>query len=88
MICLSCGNCCGNISPINGCYCPLLKNEGNIYFCSDYKNRPKECKNHSFPANVCPIGKSELKIETNDHISIRLKEIHELFLNKFSVGLF
>jgi hypothetical protein len=75
MICLSCGFCCKNMSPINGGYCPLLKNDGDIYYCSDHKNRPIECKNHTTPSDVCVVGKNVFGIKTPEEIKQRLKNI-------------
>ena len=75
MICISCGFCCKNMSPINGGYCPLLKNEGDVYYCSDYKNRPIECVNHSTPSNFCNVGIVVLKLKTESAIKERLKKV-------------
>ena len=90
-MCLSCGFCCKTMSPINGGYCPkLLKkntDSGDMYFCSDYENRPIECINHSMPANICPVGISILEL-TNELISNRIKDIHNVLLSEFGKGLF
>lgn len=75
MICLSCGFCCKTMSPINYGYCPLLKKDGDVYFCSDYPNRPNECVNHSVPCTVCTIGKNELDINTENEIKERLMKV-------------
>jgi len=92
MLCLSCGFCCKTISPINGSYCPLLVNSKfnseEIFYCSDYKNRPIECKNHSFCTSVCAIGLSELKLDSDALISIRVENIHKLLIQEFGRGLF
>jgi hypothetical protein len=78
MICLSCGFCCKTMSPINGGYCPLLKNEGDVYYCSDYENRPIECANHTIPTNVCTIGKLELNIKTEEQVKERIIKVRNI----------
>lgn len=81
MICVSCGWCCKNMSPINNGYCPLLIEEksptGTIYLCSDYENRPEECKKHSVPSYVCTIGQESLGIETQSDLVNRMDAIKE-----------
>ena len=79
MECLSCGECCKIMSPINGGYCPLLLEKegelGKIYYCSDYDNRPQQCKNHSFPAHVCPVGVSTMNLINDALVISRIKDI-------------
>lgn len=86
MECVSCGFCCKTMSPINGGYCPLLLEKdtesGLVYYCSDYKNRPEQCKNHSMPARVCPIGVSTLKLVNDSLIRKRMIDIHNVLLRK------
>lgn len=81
MICVSCGFCCRTMSPINGGYCPLLiekeSDTGKIYICSDYENRPKECKNHTFPASICPIGSDALGIKDPQKLKARMSAIND-----------
>ena len=78
MECLACGDCCRRMSPLsrqsdelNPEPCPLLEMHGNISFCTNYKNRPEECKNHSFPCNVCPIGVDTLKLSSVTEVQWR-----------------
>ena len=82
MVCVSCGHCCRVMSPINHGYCPLLReaesNTGKIYYCSDYENRPKECQDHSYPAKVCPIGISTLKLISNSLVQERVNEVQQV----------
>lgn len=82
MECLSCGECCRTISPINGGRCPLLI-EGEISYCSDYKNRPFECKNHDFPTRICPIGIQKLEIKTESDLLDRIKIINEILWKQY-----
>jgi len=53
------------MSPL-GNPCPKLIEREGIYLCSDYQNRPKQCKNHKFDSRFCPIGLSLLKISLGD----------------------
>lgn len=82
MVCVSCGHCCKTMSPINGGYCPLLLEEetdsGTVYYCSDYKNRPKQCKDHDYPAQVCPIGVNTLNLITEQLIRKRIQDIYSI----------
>ena len=91
MICVSCGHCCKTMSPINGGYCPLLKEEetesGTVYFCSDYKNRPQQCKDHDYPALVCPIGQKTLDLIDSEMVKSRLKDVYSVIGNPFSINL-
>jgi Fe-S-cluster containining protein len=60
MICLRCGWCCENISPVNTGKCKHLSFiDDGIAECAIYENRPMECYKHDFPARVCPIGKQQ-----------------------------
>ena len=69
MTCLRCGWCCENLSPFKYTENYGLSDDGCIYLeyknyvaiCTIYRIRPDECKNHKFPADVCPIGEKELK---------------------------
>ena len=92
MICVSCGFCCKTMSPINGGYCPLLleKNSesGIVYFCSDYENRPIQCKNHSMPSNICPVGLSTLNLINDSLIQNRIKDINNALISETGRGLF
>lgn len=92
MLCVSCGFCCKTMSPINDGYCPLLlvkgSETGDIYYCSDYKNRPEQCKNHSMPAKVCPIGKETLKLINDNLLNKRINDIHNVLISEFGYGIF
>lgn len=81
MKCVSCGHCCKTMSPINHGYCPLLKVDGDIYTCSDYENRPNECRNHTYPAKVCPVGISTLSLISDALIEKRLGDIRKILDN-------
>jgi hypothetical protein len=59
---------------MNGGECEYVTNEGTFYFCSVYKNRPKECANHNFPAQFCPIGVSKLELHNIDQIRMRINQ--------------
>jgi len=50
------------MSPLDQGCCPLVVKEKNYYYCSDYEHRPKECRNHEYPARFCPIGLTVLKL--------------------------
>jgi hypothetical protein len=82
MYCLHCGDCCLRMSPINGGECPYIIIEGKYHFCSYYKNRPKECVNHDFPARFCPIGMSKLGLHDIDSIRIHIDTAYEILKSK------
>ena len=82
MLCVSCGFCCKTMSPINHGYCPLLIKEdspsGTVYYCSDYENRPQECRNHVFDRPICPIGQTTLNLITEEEILARLHDVQSV----------
>ena len=57
MICLRCGWCCKNMSPLNGGLCQYLSYDGSIAVCAIYRDRPMECYKH--PGLDCPIGNQQ-----------------------------
>ncbi|MDR1246124.1 MAG: hypothetical protein LBK57_03750 [Clostridiales Family XIII bacterium] len=66
MKCLHCGECCtffeillndGTVKP-RGVRCPHLTQDN---LCGIYRERPKACYDHNYPADVCPIGASKRK---------------------------
>ena len=72
MYCLHCGDCCLRMSPLNQGQCPLVVECGTYYFCGDYEHRPKECRDHEYPARFCPIGMDKLGLHyPNDLDKIR-----------------
>lgn len=71
MICLHCGHCCLQMSPL-GSPCPKLVNHGSFYFCSDYTGRPEECRNHKYPFSICPIGVEKLNITNHEQLQRRI----------------
>lgn len=77
------------MSPINGGYCPVLKEEetpsGTVFFCGDYANRPKECKDHDYPASVCPIGAKTLGLINNLLIKNRISDVYSVVGSPFSI---
>jgi len=75
MYCLHCGDCCRRMSPISAPDpCPHLVEIGTFVFCGIYENRPKECRDHDYPARVCPIGASMLNLPTPDDLRQRIDE--------------
>ncbi|HAW58648.1 MAG TPA: hypothetical protein DCX03_06500 [Bacteroidales bacterium] len=60
------------MSPVSEGPCPNLINIGDYYFCKNYQNRPKECKNHTFPSRFCPIGIDILHISNPEAARNRL----------------
>ena len=78
------------MSPINGGYCPLLKEEetetGIVFFCGDYKNRPQRCKDHDYPASVCPIGVKTLNLIADKLISARMQDVYSVIGSPFSLS--
>ena len=67
--------------------CIKLNQMDDFYFCGDYANRPLECSSHDFPFQVCPIGLSKLKINSNDSNAIqkRLKRAWSLINEHFPI---
>ena len=58
MICLQCGDCClrFDVPEVNkeaGERCQYLTVENK---CAIYTKRPQICRQHDYPASVCPIG--------------------------------
>ncbi len=81
MICLSCGDCCKRMSPLTSSeteVCPQLQSEQRVYYCGEYGNRPTQCYKHDFPAYVCPVGKSVLKIQTEEELKDRVALVREV----------
>jgi len=76
MDCLHCGDCCLRMSPINHGRCPFLLevtlHGQNYVFCGEYKNRPKQCSNHSFDSRFCPVGIDVLKPKNLDILRQRI----------------
>lgn len=57
MYCLHCGDCCRRMSPISHpAPCPHIVEIQGLTFCGIYESRPKQCRDHDFPASKCPIG--------------------------------
>jgi len=58
MICLHCGSCCRELSPIsNPEPCPHITIDRAGYaWCGIYGERPQPCRDHDYNAVVCPIG--------------------------------
>ena len=75
MYCLRCGDCCRRMAPSGINPCPLLEFEGDVAKCTDYENRPEECKDHNFLSTFCPIGLAVLKITQEEAIK-RLRMIY------------
>lgn len=75
MDCLHCGDCCKRMSPISAPEpCPHLIEQGTFVFCGRYKRRPRECREHEFPARMCPIGMDVLDIQTPDELRKRIDD--------------
>lgn len=86
MKCISCGHCCRTMSPINHGRCPLLletaAETGTVYHCADYENRPQECRDHTYPATVCPVGVSTLNLINSAMIEARILEVNNVLRAK------
>jgi hypothetical protein len=79
MYCLHCGDCCRRMSPLSAPEpCPHIceaEHGGQTFtLCAVYRNRPKECANHTFPARICPIGISVLGLDDLDAIRKRIDD--------------
>ena len=72
MICLRCGWCCANISPLvtgneerkTPMPCPHLIYDGKMAVCQIYPQRPKQCRNEHMGVgenDPCPIGLSAME---------------------------
>ena len=72
MYCLYCGDCCKRMSPVSHPDpCPHMVEQDGFCFCSVYDHRPKECRDHEYPARFCPIGLGVLKLDTNSPDAVR-----------------
>jgi len=78
MDCLYCGDCCLRLSPLSEKECPKLIQHEDFYFCGIYQDRPKECKNHTFPFRFCPIGLDKLKLTETSQIALRIDEGYKI----------
>jgi len=58
--------------------CPDIVIIEGFYFCGCYKNRPEECKNHTFQSRFCPIGMDILGLDTPDSTRKRIDDGWEL----------
>jgi hypothetical protein len=74
MQCLHCGDCCERMSPLSEGPCPYIKRQGTFVFCSRYLRRPKECKNHEFHAQYCPIGVEKLGFTEVEQVHRRIDD--------------
>ena len=63
MICLHCGSCCRELSPIsNPEPCPhIVVDDMGLTWCGIYEKRPQACQDHDYNAVVCPVGLSECR---------------------------
>jgi hypothetical protein len=78
MYCLHCGDCCKTLSPFSEEPCKFLTEVKGFFFCSEYKNRPEQCKNHTYPYRFCLIGLDVLKLNDIDKIRERIDTGYEL----------
>jgi len=78
MYCLHCGDCCKTLSPFSEEPCKFLTEVKGFFFCSEYKNRPEQCKNHTYPYRFCLIGLDVLKLNDVDKIRERIDTGYEL----------
>lgn len=97
MYCLNCGWCCERMSPLTkdgNTPCPLLVETNGMKICSDYENRPKQCRDHEFPAKFCPIGMDVLgldrevvarRVQENDWKLYGTKENKSIIRNIFVI---
>ena len=78
VICLRCGWCCKNISPLifgnedrdEPLPCPHLEYEKKVAICKIYERRPIQCKNEHMGAEEnepCSIGQTEISRGNIDH---------------------
>jgi hypothetical protein len=82
MYCLHCGDCCLRMSPISAPEpCPKIKQDGDFFFCGDYKNRPEECAKHDFPSRFCPVGMMKLNLLTPDEVRSRIDTGYDKCIN-------
>jgi hypothetical protein len=71
MYCLNCGWCCERLSPLTeneSIPCPHLIERDGMKLCDIYEHRPKQCRDHDFPAKICPIGRDVLNLSEEDAI--------------------
>ncbi len=68
---MHCGECCRDISPF-GNPCPYLEQRSTFFFCSIYDRRSEECRNHTYPFKICPVGMEKLSL-IDDDISLRIE---------------
>jgi hypothetical protein len=85
MECLACGDCCRRMSPLspdtdglNREPCKHLEFDGDVAICRCYESRPQECRDHCFPAHICPIGMSELGLTTLEDAEARAYHVFVL----------
>jgi hypothetical protein len=53
------------MSPIsNPDPCPHIIEIDGLTFCRIYEKRPKECRDHEYPASKCPIGCDVMKCQS------------------------
>ncbi len=62
------------MSPLSHGPCPQIIQKGNFIFCRIYKNRPKQCQNHTFHSRHCPVGLEKLKLQEPIDISRRIDD--------------
>lgn len=83
MYCLHCGSCCRELSPLSDGPCPHLEEielGGEMFcVCAVYSRRPQQCRDHTYPFSVCPVGLSVLGIDRSDSDRIRAR-VDTLFL--------
>lgn len=71
MYCLNCGWCCEQLSPFTedeSIPCPHLIERDDMKLCGIYEHRPKQCKDHDFPAKICPVGRDVLNLSEEEAI--------------------
>ncbi len=47
-------------------------------FCSAYKNRPKECAEHDYPFEVCPIGMGHFGLNGRSEVLAHILKAREV----------
>ncbi len=58
--------------------CPHIKQIDSFVVCGRYNRRPKECKDHDFPARFCPIGLEVLGLDDIEKIRQRIDKGYEI----------
>jgi hypothetical protein len=81
MECLRCGHCCERYSPLSADPenepCRHLSYTGRVRIavCGVYRDRPQQCRDHTYLSSVCPIGRDVLGVHDATALAMREHEI-------------